>query len=174
GSDHDLHRTTGSAAGGPGRDALIAGQRDFALGLVLSGGVVSRGGGDGGTELPSVMSGFEGLSTAFGVNQARLVGDDGPNDLYACGGATLIGNGGDDRMFGNRRADDPDGCRETDAPNSLSGGAGADELRSRNQVAETVDCGDGVDTEVTADATDTLLNCEATGITFSAAPSGFV
>lgn len=171
---HELGRTTGSAAGGPGRDSLIAGQARVPLGLRLAGGVVSLGPGDGGTPFPSTTSGFEGISTGFGVERARLEGDDGPNLLLACGGATLIGNGGDDVLDGNRRADDPDGCQETDEPNTYSGGAGADEIDAANRIAEDVDCGPGVDTQVRADATDRLEGCEATGVSFTRAPSGFV
>jgi hypothetical protein len=173
--EHDFDFTSGSAAGGPGRDIMIAGQNRVPLGLVLAGGVVSLGAGDGGTRLPQATSGFEGLAAGFGVETVRLEGDDGSNELYACGGATLIGNGGDDVLDANANGDDPeDGCFTTDAPSSYFAGAGADEVRSNNLVAETVDCGPGLDTQVLADPEDTLVGCEATGVSFTSAPSGFV
>jgi hypothetical protein len=165
----------GSAGGGPGRDVLIAGDADFPLGLVVAGGVVSRGPGDGGTPLPQSMTGFEAVGVPQGVAPVRLEGDDGPNELYACGGATLIGNGGDDVLDANANGDDPeDPCFTTDDPSSYFGGAGADRIGANNGVAETVDCGPGVDTQVRADQTDTLVDCEATGVNFIQAPSGFV
>lgn len=76
--------------------------------------------------------------------------DGGPGNDRLLGGPghdTLLGGPGNDVLVGGP------------GPNRYFGGPGNDRIDSRNGVAETVDCGPGVDT-VIADAADRLIGCE--------------
>ncbi|HET7444625.1 MAG TPA: hypothetical protein VFJ57_08205 [Solirubrobacterales bacterium] len=87
----------------------------------------------------------------------RLSGDGGPNRVVGTvGGDRISGGPGRDRLLGEGGEDCIDGGAGRDR---LSGGSGDDLIRSRDGVADVVDCGDGDDV-VLADAKDVVRNCE--------------
>ena len=137
---------------------------------------MSLGGGDGGTQFPSTTSGLEGLGAGFGVEQARLEGDDGPNELFGCGGATLIGNGGDDLLDGNRRAGDDDDlccfdqrCRPATPAGRAPMRIAADDSSPRRWSADRASTRRCVPTRRTRSST-----ARRPGSASPSAPSGFV
>lgn len=89
----------------------------------------------------------------------RIYGDGGSNRVVGTvGGDRISGGPGRDRLFGGGGGDCIDGGPGRD---QLSGGPGDDTIRSRDGVADVVDCGEGDDVAI-ADPKDTLRNCEHT------------
>lgn len=101
-----------------------------------------------------------------GPGDDRLEGGDGDDQLDGgTGNDVLIGGFGDDTLIGGFGNDTLDGGPGKDHLNggadkdSFSGGIGDDDIISRDNISEQVDCGRGRDT-VTADANDVLKSCE--------------
>ncbi|HUC00913.1 MAG TPA: hypothetical protein VMS11_13915 [Solirubrobacterales bacterium] len=117
---------------------------------------------------PSLDDPFAGASTAVDYRWAltgaaaarcatRLSGDAGANRVVGTvGGDRISGGAGRDRLLGEGGDDCIDGGRGRDR---LSGGPGDDVIRSRDGIADVVDCGDGDDV-VIADPKDVLRSCE--------------
>ena len=153
----------GSAAGGSGTDTFetSVGDTPMTVRLGADGGLTGTG-----VLLPASSSGFENLK-AGGVRDGAvtLEGNDGPNVLTAHffgNPTTLIGNGGDDVLQGSNGVD------------TFRGGTGDDHIAADDGLAETVDCGPGLDTDVRHDAADSLVDCEATPVVISGGPLGTV
>jgi Ca2+-binding RTX toxin-like protein len=83
-----------------------------------------------------------------GLGPDVLDGGDGPDDLD--------GGGGNDVLYGGAGADDLDGGGATDL---YFGQAGDDVITNLDGLAETVDCGDGID-DAEPDPLDTFQSCE--------------
>ena len=95
----------------------------------------------------------------------RLAGTLGGDRLLGRGGSdVLLGRGGDDCLAGGLGRDRLNGGSGTD---TLAGGPGGDTIRSADGLAETVNCGSGLD-RVKADTSDRLVGCERVDREFQA------
>jgi Ca2+-binding RTX toxin-like protein len=84
------------------------------------------------------------------LNVERVEGSDFNDTLNGSAspvGITFLGNGGDDHIIGSPFID------------TLLGDLGNDTIESRDGVSDTVDCGDGTDTDI-ADTVDVIAGCE--------------
>lgn len=151
-----------SLRGGPGSD-LIDGQDGSDIALYDERGpgepvvvTLTSPGDDGGPGENDTLLGIE--HVAGGAGNDVLSGDNGPN--------TLIGNGGNDTISG---LDGPDALYGGDGRDIISGdlgsdllfgGAGDDSLLAFDNIADTLDCGDGADDDAQIDGLDRADNCE--------------
>jgi uncharacterized repeat protein (TIGR01451 family) len=113
-------------------------------------------------------TGTNGGDTLTGTNNSDrmrgLGGDDRIRGLL--GNDCLFGDAGSDVLRGDAGRDRLDGGADNDflgggsGTDTFFGGTGNDRIYARDGFAETVNCGAGTDT-VTADATDTLIDCES-------------
>ena len=87
-----------------------------------------------------------------------LFGEAGPDDLFGDAGADSIdGGGGNDSVFGGGGADSLTGGLGAD---SFFGEAGNDDFFNADGVADTVDCGTGIQDDPEPDPLDTFISCE--------------
>ena len=120
-----------------------------------------------GTDRADVLGGTSGSERLLGLGGKDklygLGGDDclrgGAGDDLLDGGAgndTLTGSDGRDHLVGGAGGDTISGGARRD---TVSAGAGNDTINAADDVAETIDCGPGMDT-VRADRRDRLKHCE--------------
>lgn len=153
--------------GDGGDDVLVGDEFSGRAGDVLMGGT----GGDTvsyAVRESAVQVDFDGVADDGGPGEQDRVGADVEHAVGGAGGDTLTGNekfnhlrgeGGDDRIEGGLGAD------------VLDGGAGNDTILARDGVADTVTCGDGIDT-VDADPVDVLAaDCERPAAPAPATPA---
>ncbi|MDW5595810.1 calcium-binding protein [Conexibacter stalactiti] len=143
--------------GGPGYDSSLADWYDQNAGdlpiVVTLDGVAN----DGRAGENDNVLGIEKIRTAL---IARLVAGADPVEFEIeksmSGGSTLIGSPGNDRLAGYSGNDTIDGRGGRDA---IAGYLGNDTIEARDGAADTIDCGDGVDT-VYVDPIDVTSKCE--------------
>jgi Ca2+-binding RTX toxin-like protein len=138
--------------GGPGNDVLLGlGGRDFLFGLGRNDLLVGGSGGDR-------LSGAGGADRLLGGPGKDIVqggaGADRPDG--GAGDDVLQGGAGNDVLVGGEGNDTLTGGPGRDR---LAAGPGDDVVNSLDGVAETVDCGEGIDL-ARADASDRLIGCE--------------
>jgi hypothetical protein len=113
-------------------------------------------GDDGAAGENDALSGIE--NVAGGAGNDVLSGDDGPNALTGNGANdTISGLGGADVLHGGDGRDIVSGDLGSDA---LFGDAGDDSLLAFDNVADSLDCGDGTDDDAQVDGLDRADNCE--------------
>jgi hypothetical protein len=138
--------------GGPGNDVLLGlGGRDFLFGLGRNDLLVGGSGGDrlsAGGGADRLLGGVGDDIMKGGAGADRLEGGRG-NDI-------LLGGAGNDVLLGGEGNDTLTGGPGRDR---IAGGAGDDVVNSLDGLADTVDCGEGVDL-ARADASDRLIGCE--------------
>lgn len=171
GAGNDSIQSSIGADGGPGDDQLIFVQQGT--------------GGDGNDTIdgvsytePSQVDGGPGADDLGATGAGAVVhGGDGDDRLNECsdvcagGAATFFGDAGNDTMLGTSHGATLDGGDGDDAVTLISGfpgapgddiraGAGADTVKAKQGAADTIDCGDGVDS-VSHDLGDRLSACES-------------
>ena len=112
--------------------------------------------------LPSTVLGGPGNDVLDGTDQDDVMNGEAGNDTITseAGDDTVTGGDGDDSIDGADGKDVLHGGAGTD---TVKGGAGDDDIRTRDVVADTLDCGEGTDT-VAADEHDAIppeAACEA-------------
>jgi Ca2+-binding RTX toxin-like protein len=128
--------------GGTGNDTAVYASRTAAVSVTLDDVGNDGEAGEGDNVKPDVNS------AELGAGNDVFSGDQRAN--------TVLGGPGDDQLDGAAGDDTLDGGEGTD---SYAAGAGADTVRSRDAVAESVDCGADADTAL-ADPEDTVTDCE--------------
>lgn len=142
--------------GGGGIDRADYSNRQAEVDVSLDG--VANDGEDG--ELDNIEADVENVTGGSGGD--TLIGNEADNRLHGGdgnGADTITGGDGDDRIFGGYGFTDED-----DGIDLLDGQNGDDEIYSRDDAAETVECGagtDSTDADLTGPNADTLNDCEA-------------
>jgi Ca2+-binding RTX toxin-like protein len=132
------------ATGGAGDDLLVG---DAGRNILT--------GNDGNDDL---FGGGGNDSLRGGLGDDSLVGDDGGDTLNGDqGNDSLDGGVGPDNLFGGTGIDTLNGGAGTD---EFFGEGGNDVFFNNDGVAETVDCGTGLQDDAEADPLDTLVGCE--------------
>src|SRR5919202_310640 len=177
----DQNDTITMGAGAPAVNVNGGAGNDVLLDPVLSPGTVFDG--DLGVDRTDYSARVESVSVS--MNGVADDGAAGEGDDIA--GDEVVGGAGDDTIGGDTRANSLVGGAGADqliggagadllvggpGPDAISGGDGNDTISAADGVAETIDCGAGIDT-VVADlgaggATDTRVGCE--NVTGPAAP----
>jgi Ca2+-binding RTX toxin-like protein len=140
--------------GGGGADTLVGGGGADAL----SGGALDGTPDDA----LDTVSYADGRATGVTLDLTAQTNSDADvfSDIQAFAGSdladTLTGSAGDDVLQGGGGDDTLTGLAGVD---TLRGQGDDDDLQAQDGIAETVDCGAGTDS-ATADATDTLTDCE--------------
>jgi Ca2+-binding RTX toxin-like protein len=152
-----------NAGGGLGNDLIVGNQNANWLsgGLSLLGPdgddvLQGRGGGDhltGGTG--SDTADYSDRSGALNVSLDGVANDGG--DTIDADVENITGGSGNDTLTGNAGGNVLTGGPGADILNGLGG---ADTFSSRDDAADTIDCGDGIDSG-TVDIIDVLTNCES-------------
>jgi Ca2+-binding RTX toxin-like protein len=133
--------------GGPGADSVTGGADDD----VLRPGLGDDGTVDGGAGNDTIDYGADGRTAGVTVTLAAGSGPDG--DPAVDGSETVVNV---ENATGTAFADALTGSA---VANRLSGGAGDDRIEAIDGVADTVDCGEGLDS-ANADAIDVVTGCE--------------
>ena len=149
----------GDVRGGPGHDRL--GERWSHSPHVLTLDDQANDGPVWGAESP--------LSSSARLESTGNVHSDVEELAGGLGSDLIIGDGDANHLEGNGEADAIAGGG---GPDTISGGNGGDALWARDGAADTVRCGDGIDTAV-LDSSDTQVDCERlfTGTDVPASPN---
>jgi hypothetical protein len=171
GPGNDIIQSSIAADGGPGDDQLIfVQQATGAEGNDTIDGVSYSG--------PSQVDGGPGADDLSATGAGAVAhGGDGDDRLHECsavcaaGAVEFFGDAGNDTMVGTSQGATLDGGEGHDAMTLISGfpgapgndvraGTGADTVKAKQGVVDTIDCGDGVDA-VGHDLGDHLTACES-------------
>jgi hypothetical protein len=131
--------------GGPGRDGVFEGGRTQRVTVDLSNPTAAQGElGEG-----DVIRNVEDAITT-GAGPVTITGNDGPNLLVGGRGDDVLrGLGGDDVLVDGAGSD------------TMDGGPGDDQFTSSDLFVDQIECGDGTDRVVLADAADVRTGCES-------------